>query len=348
MVKSQHHSSLIRKCDQQLGAWLRNRPPCLVKSNVGLAAAHGGRQDFLSHTEALSDSFELGHCSLFLSVFYLSTLTVFHFDTYFVHDRTFMTISNTPLKAVQQLEAELLKEIWERSADGRLPQAEFGETFGIGGQSAVANFLHGRSPLSPKAALGFARGLSVPLKEFSPRLDIEARGIASTLQELDSTALKSEVQVRRNLFLSTAPLLGELKKGLDGNVEEVNYGMQADTGQVEFWSHGLDAYAMRVRGDVFFPRYRAGEFLILSGIEKMVSGVDVLVAIDLGPRFLKQWNWTKDGEVQLLPLAGESPPMTIPLEDISEMHRVLAAVGPDALRESLADDRSRHDSKNHK
>ena len=99
---------------------------------------------------------------------------------------------------------------------------------------------------------------------------------------------------------------------------------------------------MRVRGDVFYPRYRAGEFLILSGIEKLVPGVDVIVAIDLGPRYLKQWNWSKDGEVQLLPVAGESPPMTIPTEEISEMHRVLAAVGPDALRESLADEMARY------
>ena len=253
-----------------------------------------------------------------------------------------MTISNTSLKAVQQLESELLKEIWDRRATGRLPQAEFGETFGIGGQSAVANFLNGRSPLSLKAALGFARGLGTSIKDFSPRLDIEARSISTALQELDSDAVKSGVQVSRQRFLATAPLLGEYRKGPDGTVETVLYDWKSDAGQVDFWSDGLDAYAMRVRGDVFYPRYRAGEFLILSGIEKLVPGVDVIVAIDQGPRYLKQWNWSKDGEVQLLPVAGEGPPMTIPTEEVIEMHRVLAAVGPDALRESLADERVRH------
>lgn len=77
-------------------------------------------------------------------------------------------------------ESAKLRAIWE-STPGKPPQAVFGELYGIGGQSAVGNFLGGRSPLSLKAARGFARGLNVALEDFSPRLAAEAREIAAAV-----------------------------------------------------------------------------------------------------------------------------------------------------------------------
>jgi hypothetical protein len=69
-------------------------------------------------------------------------------------------------------EARRLKAIWDsRPHPG---QAEFGKLYEIGGQSAVSNFLRGESPLSLKAARGFAVGLGCTLAEFSPRLAKEA------------------------------------------------------------------------------------------------------------------------------------------------------------------------------
>lgn len=76
-------------------------------------------------------------------------------------------------------EATRLRDLWD-AAPNRLSQAEFGEMFNIGGQSAVGNFLSGTSPLSLKAATGFARGLKVPIEQFSPRLAEEAKAIAAT------------------------------------------------------------------------------------------------------------------------------------------------------------------------
>lgn len=81
-------------------------------------------------------------------------------------------------------EARQLRAIWDANPQGRPGQAQFGEIFDIGGQSAVANFLSGRSPLSLKAALGFARGLRLRLQDFSPRLAKEAISIAKALDEL--------------------------------------------------------------------------------------------------------------------------------------------------------------------
>lgn len=77
-------------------------------------------------------------------------------------------------------EAARLRAIWDATPN-RLSQAEFGEAFNIGGQSAVGNFLKGTSPLSLKAATGFARGLGVAIEQFSPRLAEEARAIAGAI-----------------------------------------------------------------------------------------------------------------------------------------------------------------------
>jgi hypothetical protein len=72
-------------------------------------------------------------------------------------------------------EAAALLKRWEetaerRSAAGVGSQMEFGQRYDIGNQSAVWGFLHARTPLSIKAAKGFALGLKCQVSDFSPRL----------------------------------------------------------------------------------------------------------------------------------------------------------------------------------
>lgn len=68
-------------------------------------------------------------------------------------------------------EAERLRAIWRDTP--HLNQTEFGEQFEIGNQSAVGQFLRGVTPLSLKAARGFAKGLDCQIGDFSPRLAAE-------------------------------------------------------------------------------------------------------------------------------------------------------------------------------
>lgn len=82
-------------------------------------------------------------------------------------------------------DAARLKHMWEARLAPRLSQAEFGELFDIGNQSAVGQFLRGEVPLSLKAAKGFAKGLGCSVGEFSPSLAKEAAQIAE-LVPLDS------------------------------------------------------------------------------------------------------------------------------------------------------------------
>jgi hypothetical protein len=88
------------------------------------------------------------------------------------------------IEAARLKEAKQLRAIWDASSLS-LTQQAFGEKFGIGNQSAVGQFLHGRTPLSMKAAIGFASGLKVRLEDFSPRLANEAVRITKALEELN-------------------------------------------------------------------------------------------------------------------------------------------------------------------
>lgn len=66
-------------------------------------------------------------------------------------------------------ESKKLKELWDALPE-RPSQAVFGETYQVGSQSAVTSFLHGTTPLSLKAAKGFAAGIGCRISDFSPRL----------------------------------------------------------------------------------------------------------------------------------------------------------------------------------
>jgi hypothetical protein len=89
-------------------------------------------------------------------------------------------------------EAARLTELWETRLHET--QAVFGEKYGIGGQSAVGQFLRGEVPLSLKAARGFAKGLQCQISDFSPRLAKEAAeiGLVAGADETDLTRLKRD------------------------------------------------------------------------------------------------------------------------------------------------------------
>lgn len=78
-------------------------------------------------------------------------------------------------------EAKALRAIWDNTSHPS--QAEFGERYNIGNQSAVGQFLRGAVPLSMNAAQGFALGLGCSISDFSPRLGKIAGGIAALVDE---------------------------------------------------------------------------------------------------------------------------------------------------------------------
>lgn len=65
-------------------------------------------------------------------------------------------------------ESRLLSDLFKQRAD--MSQRAFGEKHGIGSGAMVWQYLKGNRPLNLKAACRFARGLGIPVQQFSPRL----------------------------------------------------------------------------------------------------------------------------------------------------------------------------------
>jgi phage repressor protein C with HTH and peptisase S24 domain len=127
------------------------------------------------------------------------------------------------------------------------------------------------------------------------------------------------------------PVVGEVKGGDDGYLEELQYPVGHGEGYVEYWCKDPTAYAVRVKGDSMHPRYRAGEFVVVSpGIEAQ-PGSDVVVALRDGRKLLKQLNWQRDSEVQLLSINNHFAPLTLSQSEVLWVHRVAGSVPRDAL-----------------
>jgi phage repressor protein C with HTH and peptisase S24 domain len=127
------------------------------------------------------------------------------------------------------------------------------------------------------------------------------------------------------------PVVGQVQGGVDGFLEELQYPVGHGEGYVEYWCKDPTAYAVRVKGDSMHPRYRAGEFVVVTpGIEAQ-PGSDVVVALQDGRKLLKQLNWQRDGEIQLLSINNHFAPLTLTLAEVQWVHRVAGSVGRDAL-----------------
>jgi phage repressor protein C with HTH and peptisase S24 domain len=127
------------------------------------------------------------------------------------------------------------------------------------------------------------------------------------------------------------PVVGEVKGGDDGYLEELQYPVGHGEGYVEYWCKDDLAYALRVKGDSMHPRYRAGEFVVVSPRIEAQSGSDVVVSLRDGRKLLKQLNWQRDGEIQLLSINNHFAPLTLSQSEVLWVHRVAGSVPRDAL-----------------
>ncbi|WP_395026316.1 helix-turn-helix transcriptional regulator [Comamonas odontotermitis] len=120
------------------------------------------------------------------------------------------------------------------------------------------------------------------------------------------------------------PVVGEVRGGDDGFLEEFEYPVGYGEGYVLYPTTDPNAYAVRVRGDSMHPRYRAGEFVIVEPNIEAQEGDDVVVICCNGRKMLKQLNWRRDGEVQLLSINNGYGPLTL---DKTEIDRIQLVAG---------------------
>jgi phage repressor protein C with HTH and peptisase S24 domain len=144
--------------------------------------------------------------------------------------------------------------------------------------------------------------------------------VRSRLQITDAQSNVEDAPVLKENRL--VPVVGEVKGGDDGFLEELQYPVGHGEGCVDYPTSDTAAYALRVRGDSMHPRYRAGEFIVVTPSIAAQPSDDVVVALKDGRKLLKVLNWIQDGEIQLLSVNNHFGPLTLQLSEVEFVHLV--------------------------
>lgn len=152
----------------------------------------------------------------------------------------------------------------------------------------------------------------------------ELQGSEASLRPVAITNVEPAPELKK---ARRVPITGSVRAGPDG------YLVQDDTpdGWVVYWTGDPHAYALRIKGDSMHPRYRAGEYVVVTPSIEAQPGRDVVVRLHDGNCVLKQLNWMRGDELQLLSINNGYEPMTIGRQEIDCVERVAGSVGPDSM-----------------
>ena len=128
------------------------------------------------------------------------------------------------------------------------------------------------------------------------------------------------------------PVVGEVKGGADGYLEELEYPVGHGEGYINYPTTDPHAYALRVRGDSMHPRYRAGEFVVIEPSIEAQEGDDVVVALVNGRKMLKEFRWRRDGEYQFTSVNNGYEPITLAAREILSIQLVGGRARRNALQ----------------
>lgn len=209
---------------------------------------------------------------------------------------------------------ELKEWIKKARASKKLTQQQLGDVMGRT-KANIGHWESGKHSPSYEQVLEIARIAGIPLPH-----DQEQKSNVETAPELRGA--------------KEVPVVGEVQAGDDGYLEEMQYPVGYGDGTVEYWCRDPHAYALRVKGESMHPRYRHGEYIVVTPSIEAQTGNDVVVQFNDGRKMLKQLNWIRAGEVQLLSINNHFAPMTFSLEIITCIQRVAGSVGSDAFRKS--------------
>lgn len=274
----------------------------------------------------------------------------------FTHDvnGTFSrSVKNQPMHPTYQRLAEALQIA--REVDGPIAPGEIANLMGESAQTVTnwrsrgvsqAGIVKASTKFGIRAAfiekgvrpeleaidLGFTESLEAPVfskrSEASALAPINAGGnrpsaLRKVLERLQRSDVQSNVEdapaLKENRLV---PVVGEVKGGDDGFLEELQYPVGHGEGSVDYPTSDSSAYALRVRGDSMHPRYRAGEFIVVTPSITAQPSDDVVVALKDGRKLLKVLNWIQDEEIQLLSVNNHFGPLTLQLSEVEFVHLV--------------------------
>lgn len=126
----------------------------------------------------------------------------------------------------------------------------------------------------------------------------------------------------------TVHIKGCAQLGPDGFWEALS----ADDGSVDVPSSDPAAYALRVKGDSMMPAIRSGWVVWCEPSRDLVPSEYVMVRTIDGQCTVKELLYINDREVSLMAVNGAFGRLTIPIEQIEQIHHVGGIVAPSKIR----------------
>lgn len=202
--------------------------------------------------------------------------------------------SGRDLEQWQRDDAKRLKVLWEKRPKPRLSQVEFGATYGIGTQGMVWQYLHAHRALNPKAASGFAAGLSCQVSDFSPRLarEISKMAKAESRSSLEHFTLIDRYRDARH---GAGPGVEADDNG-DGEVDQIAF--REDWLRKEGWNP-RHLKGVPVEGPSMEPRIRSGDLLLVDTSQKTVKSGQVYAIWHQRRRRIKRLFVGADGSLRI-------------------------------------------------
>lgn len=201
-------------------------------------------------------------------------------------------------------------------------QSSFAKAAGLT-EGRVSQLLDPNQSFGERSARNVASELRLGDRYFEEGFGADATGELFSSEVGDAVPLKA---------IKRIPVIGDVKGGDEGYLEELQHPVGFGEGYVEYPTTDPNAYAVRVRGDSMHPRYRAGEFVIVEPNIAAQEGDDVVIVCANGRKMLKQLNWRRDGEVQLLSVNNGYAPMTVSSLEISSIQLVAGRVRRSGLK----------------
>lgn len=210
----------------------------------------------------------------------------------------------------------------------KLKQAQLAEAVGMG-QSSLAGLEKNGQGSAYTTQLALRCGVRPEWLATGEGPMVSGGTASATLADTPAVEVEDAPRLRARVKV---PLVGEVKGGNDGYLEETQYPVGIGEGFILYPTSDEQAYALRVRGDSMHPRYRHGEFVVVEPSHEPQPGDDVVVRCHDGRKLLKEFGWKRSDEVQLRSINDGFEPTTLPLSEIASMHLVAGRARSGALQ----------------
>jgi len=165
-----------------------------------------------------------------------------------------------PLEPWQVDDASRLDALFKERAT--MSQLSFGQTYEIGNQSAVSQYLKGRRPLNIDAARKFAKGLGVLIEDFSPTLAARVAAAAGVSNSVEAAPDSEHVAIPLKKVRIRAGVAGfSLDQTGDGTMGAL-YVSKTWLNKRGYIAERL--FATRVGGMSMWPRIDEGDIVLIN------------------------------------------------------------------------------------